>query len=142
MKKPSTVMAVIAFAISTLITLSSQAQILDPPKDGAALRMENYTVQLNPGESITEKVWLVRSKSYKKAKFGGITASSHEGIELTFTPIEGEPDVYQMRISADEKVELKKYNILLKGEGKNSHKVKLRLVSLLVTSEQIAKENR
>ena len=142
MKKPATVMAVIAFTISTLITFSSQAQVLDPPKDGAVLRMENYTVQLNPGESITEKVWLVRSKSYKKAKFGGITASSPEGIELIFTPIEGEPDVYQMKISADESVELKKYNIMLKGEGKNSHKVKIRQLSLITTSENLAKENQ
>lgn len=79
---------------------------------------------------------------YRKSKFGGITASIPEVFELTFTPIEGDPEVYQMRISADEKVELKKYYILLKGEGKNSHKVKLIQVSLLVTSDQFVKENR
>jgi len=133
---------IIVFAIISLFVLSAQAQVLDPPKDGAALRMENYKLQLKPGESITEKVWLVRSNSYRKSKFGEITASIPDGFELTFTPMEGDPDVYQMRISADEKVELKKYNILLKGEGKNSHKVKLIQVSLLVTSDQIVRENR
>jgi len=142
MKNSGKLIAIIVFGISTLFVLSSHAQVLDPPKDGAALRMENYKLQLKPGESITQKVWLVRSHSYRKAKFDGITASALEGFEFTFTPIEDEPDVYQLRISADEKVELRKYNILLKGEGKNSNKVKLRQVTLLVTSEQLAEENR
>ncbi len=79
--------AIIVFAIISLFVLSAQAQILDPPKDGAALRMKNYKLQLKPGESITEKVWLVRSNSYRKSKFGRITASIPEGFELIFTPI-------------------------------------------------------
>ncbi len=120
--------------------LPVSAQDLEPPKNGAVLRLENNNHKIAIGETLLTDVWLVRSKTNRKTSFEGLKASAAPGLLIKFTPHNQHPDRYVMNISVASEVEPGKYAVLVKGKGKNAHRVKGTTFSLVV-SEQLNATN-
>lgn len=111
------------------------AQDLTPPKSGAVLRIDKAPQEVNLGENTQADVWLIRSKTSSKTVFEGIKANAAPGVLVTFESHNQDKDRYVMNISVAPAVKPGKYTILLKGQGKNAHKVKGTTFSLVVADQ-------
>jgi|GEM_PF-5775263 len=111
------------------------AQDMTPPKSGAVIRMEKVQQEVNLGDAAQTDVWLIRAKTSKKTTFEGIKANAAPGVLVTFEEHNQEPDRYVMNISVAPAVKPGKYTVLLKGEGKNAHKIKGTTFSLVVADQ-------
>ena len=122
--------------IASLIALDVNAQQL--PKTGASLTANENTIELTYGNDATIEVKRLRSKSYKKAKFGGIRVNTPEGLESSITSSESNPDLYMVKFSATDGYENGKYTVTIQGEGRNASKVKGTMITVLVNSANLA----
>lgn len=118
-----------------IFVLPTSAQDLNPPKTGAVLRLQNTQQKLAIGEDINADIWLVRSRSSKKTAFEGLKANAAPGVLIKFIPHNQQPDRYVMNISVASAVEPGTYTVLVKGKGKNAHKVKGTTFSLVVADQ-------
>ena len=94
------------------------------PKDGAILVIKEKSFNLTTGKALTTKIELVKSKRYQKAKFGGLSARTPEGITISFEKDIENSNLYLMTLLADDNASKDSYTIIIKGEGNNSHKVR------------------
>ena len=111
------------------------AQDMTPPKSGAVLRLDEISQEVNLGDNTQAEVWLIRSKTSRKTVFEGLKANASPGVLVTFESHNQDPDRYVMNISVAPAVKPGKYTILLKGEGKNAHKIKGTTFSLVVADQ-------
>ncbi len=118
-----------------LFAFPMSAQDITPPKTGAVLRMENTNHKLAIGEDFSSEIWLIRSKANKKTTYEGLKANAAPGVLVTFKPDNQQPDRYVMNISVAPAVNPGKYTVLVKGKGKNAHKLKGTTFSLVVTEQ-------
>ena len=126
--------AIILF-LSLLLVFPALSQDFDPPKSGATLHLDQNQHKIAIGQSITADVWLVRSKASKKTSFEGLKANTAPGLLVKLEPHNQDPDRYVMNISVASEVDPGKYAILVKGQGKNAHKIKGTTFSLVVTEQ-------
>ena len=119
----------------TLCAATLWAQDMTPPKTGAVLRLESTQKAVNLGDDAQTDVWLIRSKTSRKTSFEGIKANAAPGVLVTFQAHNQEPDRYVMNISVAPAVKPGKYTVLLKGQGKNAHKIKGTTFSLVVADQ-------
>ena len=120
-------------AFLLLATFNLQAQDLTPPEEGAILRLESTKHKAKVGGECTADIWLIRSNSSRKTKFEGLQVNAKPGINASFESDQASPDMYTMRVSVSDDVAPGNYTILVKGEGRNAHKIKGSLVTLNVT---------
>ena len=125
-------------ALFLLNTLNIKAQDLTPPKDGAAIRLENSKIEVSSEKEFVANVWLVKSKRYVTREFGGLQAKGPQGVNIYFEPEDEKMDVFSMKIKVDKGASLGKFTVMIKGEGKNSQKVKSSVISLIVSDGTIA----
>ena len=111
------------------------AQDMTPPKSGAVLRLSESQQAVNLGDETQTEVWLIRSRTSRKTFFEGIKANTAPGILVTVMSHNQEQDRYVMNISVAPAVKPGKYTVLLKGEGKNAHKIKGTTFSLVVADQ-------
>ncbi|HNP16854.1 MAG TPA: hypothetical protein PKL31_00365 [Fulvivirga sp.] len=107
------------------------------PKDGAVISMKETNLEIAKGTQHEAIVELIRSKRYRKAGFGGLTANSPQGLDIKFVQNPENKDLYTMTVDAAIDAETKMYTVIIKGEGKNSHKVKGIAISINVGTNQI-----
>ncbi len=112
------------------------------PKDGAVLSMEQSTLKVTPGSQIEADVTLLRSKKYKKAKFGGLTARSPQGMEIDFKQDAQNADLYKMIVKVSQDVQIKPYTVVVKGMGNNAQKIKGLAVSIDLGNGQLVESNK
>lgn len=110
------------------------AQNLNPPKDGAAIRLVNNKIEVSPAKEYTVDIWLVKSKRYASREFGGLQARGPEGVNVSFEPKDKHKDVFSMKIKVAEEASRGKFTMMIKGMGENSQKVKSSVVSLVVSA--------
>ncbi|MTI39465.1 hypothetical protein [Fulvivirga lutimaris] len=111
------------------------------PKDGAVITIEDTKLMLIPGEELTTDLTLLKSKRYRKAKFGGLATRTPKGITAEFVEDEEQDGLYHLTLMADETATSDNFTLIIKGEGKNAHKVRGLAVSVNVTANQIATSN-
>ncbi|MEQ8477695.1 hypothetical protein [Fulvivirga sp.] len=111
------------------------------PKDGAVITIEDKKLILTSGEPLTADLSLLRSKRYQKAEFGGLTARTPEGIKAEFVQDEEQNDLYHLTLTADKTAADNNFTLIIKGEGKNAHKVRGLAVTVNMNSSQIATSN-
>lgn len=121
----------VAFLLFT--TYSTQAQDLTPPEEGAILRLESTKHKAKVGGECTADIWLIRSNSSRKTKFEGLQVNAKSGISASFETNGNTPDMYTMKVSVSPDVSPGNYTLLIKGDGRNAHKIKGSLVTLNVT---------
>ena len=127
--------------VSLLLCSFSLVKAQQVPKDGAVLSMEQSTLKVALGSQVEADVVLVRSKKYKKAKFGGLMARSPQGMEIDFEQDTQNADLYKMIVKVSEDVQIKPYTIVVKGQGNNAQKVKGLAVSIELQGDQIVESN-
>ncbi len=99
--------------------------------------MKETNFDITKGTQHETMVELIRSKRYHKATFGGLTANAPQGLNIKFEQNQENKDLYTMVVDATIDAEPKMYTIIVKGEGKNSHKVKGIAISINVGANQI-----
>ena len=129
MKKSALFLFFTFLSVSTLL----QAQDLTPPKEGAILRLESTRHEAKVGGECAADIWLIRSNSSRKTKFEGLQVNAKSGISATFIADSNSPDLYTMKVLVSPEVTPGNYTLLVKGAGRNGHKIKGSLVTLLVT---------
>ena len=130
-----------AIVITLIISLSAIVHLvaqIESPKDGALISAEKSTVTLAVGSKSDMEVRIVRSKKYSKSKFGGIKANAPKGIVIVLSQNLSNPDLYTMNLIVANEVTPKKYNLILNGTGKNAHKVRGLVISIVVVNDQVA----
>ena len=125
------VLALIIFAGTTF------AQDLTPPKQGAVIRMETFSYDINSGDELAAEVYLVKSKSSKRTKFDGLVVRGPKGIDAT---IEERGNNFLMKIKIDDELAPAKYTLMLEGKGRNAHKIRSATFALNVTESEIIAE--
>ena len=135
MKKILYLTCLVAFIGTNMI----QAQ--EPPRDGAIVTMKQTTITVSPGSEKEAEVLLIRSKKYKKARFGGLTARAPEGISIDFTQDAQNKDLYRMLVKVATGTPVKPYTVVVRGQGNNAHKIKGLAVSIDLGGDQIVETN-
>jgi len=110
--------------VTILLFCTSNIMSQNLPKDGAILVIKEKSFNLTTGKALTTKIELVKSKRYQKAKFGGLSARTPEGITISFEKDIENSNLYLMTLLADDNASKDSYTIIIKGEGNNSHKVR------------------
>ena len=128
-------MKAIIILLTLVFTLPALSQDHSVPKSGAALYLDSNQHSIEIGQSISADVWLVRSKANKKTAFDGLKANAAPGLLVKLVPHNQDPDRYVMNISVASEVDPGKYAVLVKGQGKNAHKIKGTTFSLVVTEQ-------
>ncbi len=130
MKKSATLLLAI---FGTALFFGLQAQ--DLPKSGAALKASDTSIELKSGDSKSIELNRLRSKSYKKAKFGSIKVNTPEGLTAVVKSDDSNQDLYYVSLEASEQLTAGKYTLTIQGEGRNASKVKGTMISILVGGE-------
>jgi hypothetical protein len=129
----------LTFSFLFVAVLFANAQNI--PKDGAVIRMEDYSLSVKDGQTVTTTVQLVRSTRFVKAKIDGLVVQEKSGVEFKLTPIENLPETYTLQVTPTS-IKEGSYAIIIKAEGKMAHKVKQTMFTLKVTGkEPIASTN-
>ena len=126
-------------AVIFINILDTNAQEL--PKDGAIITIEDKKLILTADEPLTAELTLLKSKRYKKANFGGLSTRVPEGITAEFVQDEEKLGLYHLTLTADESITNDSFTLIIKGEGKNAHKVRGLAVTVTTTISQIAVSN-
>ncbi len=124
--------------LSSFIGFTGIAQDLNPPKDGAVVRLSNTKLEVTIDKELSNDVWLVKSKRYEKRNFGGLQAKAPAGVTISFEPKDEIKNVFTMKIKLDAEAKPGKYMVVIKGSGENAHKVKSSLISLVVAEGTLA----
>ena len=130
------------FTVLTILfllnSLPAKAQDMTPPKDGAAIRLASSKIEVSSAKESVTDVWLIKSKRYVTRDFGGLQAKGPQGVIISFEPKDENKDVFSMRIKVEKGASLGKFTVMIKGEGKNSQKIKSSVISLIVSDGTIA----
>lgn len=135
MKNFLTILVVLVF-INIVNTFAQEL-----PKDGAVIAMEDNKLILTAGEPLTTDLTLLKSKRYQKASFGGLTTKTPEGVTAEFIEDETQKGLFHLKLTADETVTKDAFTLIIKGEGKNAHKVRGIAVTVNMANNQIATSN-
>ncbi len=132
---------IITILFALLIVNTSIIFAQELPKDGAVISMEGNQIQLVAGEKLVTDLTLIKSKRYKRVAFGGLTTKAPEGITVTFEQDSNEKNLFHMTLLANDVFTTDTFTLIIKGEGKNAHKVRGLAISVKITNNQIVTSN-
>ena len=131
-------MKVLIYSLTFFLTLSLSAmsQDLEKPKIGATLKVEDSNVTIKPNEPKSIDVWLVKSTKDSQRKFDELILTGNQSIsyEIEQTEVTKEYEKYKLTLTSS--ATSGKYAMILKGEGKNGHKVRATILMVQVSENE------
>jgi hypothetical protein len=128
------------FVLLLFFSFSAKSQQL--PKKGAILVMKEKNFNVTPDKVTTANIQIIRSKSCRKTKFGGLSAGTPDGITINFEQDSENIDQYLMTVLANETASNESYTIIIKGIGDNAHKIRGTTVKVNLHQNQVVKSNQ
>lgn len=117
MKKHITLLSLLFFVASLAL-----AQNFDAPKKGAKIYAQEYTVSIDADGTTTFDLWIVRSRTAKKATFFAPILNSSSGLSFEVEQDSENKDHYVVTANAD-KVAVGVYTVTVSSKRNGSHTV-------------------
>ncbi len=122
-------LALLSFIV---ISISAIGQDFKAPKTGAKIYAKEYIISLDAESETTFDLWIVRSKSAKKAKFNAPTLLSSSGLKFKVEEDVNDKDHFIITASAKD-VEVGQYTTTVSARGAGTQKVTGTTLSFDVT---------
>lgn len=129
--------------IVTLLLLGTLAmgQDFDAPKKGAKIYAQEYTINVDTDSKASFDLWIVRSKTAKKAKFLAPTLNSSSGLSFDVVQDTKNQDHFLITVAAD-KVAVGQYTVTVSSRSNGTQKVTGTTLSFnVMASKAVASED-
>jgi len=128
-------------ALLFMSVITSYAQEVTQPKKEFVITLSQDKVELSRGETKEIDVHLTKSKSYLKSNAKmGFSSSLPAGVEISFSPDNGQFDVAKVSIKATDAVVPGQYNVVV--NATMNYKTKAAVLKINVSDKAIVLDNR
>lgn len=118
--------------IAVLISVASFAQDFEVPKKGAKIYLESTELEVAENEEMTFDLYLVKSRSARKASFEAPGFLAPDGLDFSIQQDENEAGHYTVSLKANE-IETGNYSVTVTGKRSGIHTVTGSILSINVT---------
>ncbi len=104
------------------------------------LSLNKYDWSISEGEVLEIPIQLVKSKRFQKSEVGDLVMQRRSGLEASVIKDSEIPDLYILSIKAND-LKAGTYPLILKIDGKNSHRVKQAVIMLQMKGKETIASN-
>lgn len=117
--------------IALFVGFASFAQDFEAPKKGAKIYIESNSLEIDENEKVSFDIYLIKSRSARKATFENPKFLGPKGIEFEVTQDASDPTHYTVSAKADQ-IASGDYSVTVTGKRSGIHAVTGTILSLKV----------